>query len=187
MDVENSQRKGARMLQTDALKIASAALAIGLALSSVAPVRAAGSATAAMPGPIERASADDCAIFVELGKKQLHWGATPPTASFFPEWPGAGGAGTYLEECPWKQLGVAAPLSPAQNPNESFFITRPIYAGPKSTVAKVKFEYRHAGKSADGQQNLRPFFLRQTCNFEKDEQGWLLMGCKTDVSSWLPL
>jgi hypothetical protein len=172
-----------KMLQTIATMMASAALTIVLALPSAVPVRAADSATAAMPEPIERASADDCAIFVELGKKQLHWGATPPTASFYPEWPGAGGAGTYLEECPWKQLGVAAPLSPAQNPNESFFITRPVYAGPKSTAATVKFEYRHAGKSADGQQNLRPFFVRQTCSFEKDEQGWLLMGCKTDIIS----
>jgi len=154
-------------------------LMIVLASAGEAPILAAETSRSAMPEPIERASADDCAIFVELGRKKLDWGAAPPTAAFYPEWPGAGG-GTYLEECPWKQLGVAEPPTPSQNPNESFFITRPIYSGSKPTTATVSFEYRNEGNSADGQPKRSPFFHHQTCSFEKREQGWLLMDCKTD-------
>jgi hypothetical protein len=108
----------------------------------------------------------------------LRWGAAPPAAAFYPEWPGAGG-GTYLEECPWKQMGVAEPLAPSQNQNESFFITRPIYSGSKPTTAKVSFEYSIARDPAAPQRG--PFIHRQTSSFEKREQGWLLLECKTDI------
>jgi hypothetical protein len=63
----------------------------------------------AMPQPVERASAEDCAIIVEIGKAKMNWGATPPEFAFYPEFDGAE-VGTYLEDCPWKDLGVADPL-----------------------------------------------------------------------------
>jgi len=84
-----------------------------------------------------------------------------------------------LEECPWKQMGVAEPLAPSQNQNESFFITRPIYSGSKPTTAKVSFEYSIARDPAAPQRG--PFIHRQTCSFEKREPGWLLLECKTDI------
>jgi hypothetical protein len=31
-----------------------------------------------MPQPVERVSAEDCAIIVEIGKAKMNWGATPP-------------------------------------------------------------------------------------------------------------
>jgi hypothetical protein len=83
--------------------------------------------------PVERASADDCAIFVEIGKTQLNWRAAPPNMDFFPVWDRDGG-GTYLEECPWTDLGVAEPTIGSPKSERSFFITRPKYVGRRATV-----------------------------------------------------
>jgi hypothetical protein len=82
----------------------------------------------AMPQPVERASADDCAIFVEIGEAELQWGATAPRYDFFPQFDRKGG-GTYLEECPWSTLGVAAPTIGGPQSHAGFFISRPVYSG----------------------------------------------------------
>ena len=156
--------------------LARAALTIMLTSAIEAPIHAAEPAPIAMPEPVERASADDCAIIVELGRKKLNWGAAPPKAAFYAEWPREGG-GTYLEACPWKALGVAEPVAPAQNRNSSFWIKRPVYQGRTATAATAVYEY--AIQPPDG-SNRSPFVQRQTCSFAKDGQGWLLMECKTD-------
>jgi len=70
---------------------------------------------ASMPEPVERASADDCAIIIEVGKNKMNWGAAPPDYAYYREFDRDGG-GTYLEDCSWRQFGVAEPLTRAQQP-----------------------------------------------------------------------
>jgi hypothetical protein len=56
---------------------ATAAMVLGMPARAAEPaaVPAAESETA-MPQPVERASAEDCAIIVEIGKAKMNWGAT---------------------------------------------------------------------------------------------------------------
>jgi hypothetical protein len=125
-----------------------------------------------MPQPVERASADDCAIFVEVGKSRMNWGVKPPDFAFEPEWDRAGG-GTYLEECPWKELGVAEPLTRAQQPEKSFFITRPHYSGSGATV---DLEFSISGRIVDGKKTP-PFIKSETCALEENDDRWHLLEC----------
>ena len=80
----------------------------------------------------ERASADDCAVFVEIGKAEVLWSATAPKYDFFPQFERKGG-GTYLEDCPWSALGVAAPTIGGPKSLAGFYITRPVYSGAISS------------------------------------------------------
>jgi hypothetical protein len=126
----------------------------------------------AMPQPVERASVDDCAIFVEVGKSRMNWGATAPDFAFEPEWDRDGG-GTYLEDCPWKELGVAEPLNVAQQPEKRFFITRPKYL---SAGATVDLELSISGRIVDGKKTP-PFIKSETCTLEKDDR-WRIVECR---------
>jgi hypothetical protein len=127
----------------------------------------------AMPQPVERASLDDCAIFVEVGKSIMNWGAKPPDYAFEPEWDRDGG-GTYLEECPWKELGVAEPLTTAQQPEKGFFITRPKYSGAGATV---DLEFAISGRIVDGKKTS-PFIKSETCTLEKNDGHWHVVECR---------
>jgi hypothetical protein len=127
----------------------------------------------AMPQPVERASVDDCAIFVEVGKSRMNWGTKPPDFAFEPEWDRDGG-GTYLEECPWKELGVAEPLGKAQQPEKSFFITRPNYSGAGATV---DLEFSISGRIVEGKKTP-PFIKSETCLLEKKDDRWHLVECR---------
>jgi hypothetical protein len=154
------------------------ALAI-LAIAAVGPSTQAAEPDAApqdvtgMPQPVERASTDDCAIIVEVGKRKMDWGATPPDFAFYPEFDRDGG-GTYLEDCPWKQLGVAEPLTKAQKPDKGFFITRPRYSG---TSATVELQLYISAQGSDGKR-LPPYLRSETCSLEKQENRWQLRECK---------
>jgi hypothetical protein len=159
-------------------KLALIAFRVFLVAAFAVPVRAEESTTppkdqTTMPQPVERASADDCAIFVEVGRHEMNWGAKPPDYAFEPEWDRAGG-GTYLEECPWKELGVAEPLTRAQQPEKSFFITRPNYSGAGATV---KLEFSISGRIVDGKKTP-PFIMSQKCTLEKNDGRWHLAGCE---------
>jgi hypothetical protein len=127
-----------------------------------------------MPQSVELASPDDCAIFVEVGRDRLNWGDKAPDAAFYPEFERDGG-GTYLEKCPWKELGVAEPRTPTQQPNKGFFITRPAYAGKQATVT---FRYSLTGPAVDGRQPA-PFVKSEICTLRKPGERWTLMECKT--------
>lgn len=45
--------------------------------------------------PVERASADDCAIIVAVGRNRMNWGTAPPDYAYYREFDRDGG-GTYL-------------------------------------------------------------------------------------------
>jgi hypothetical protein len=161
-------------------------LAVGLAMLlmvAAASTRAAESDatpkdTTAMPQPVERASADDCAVIVEVGKSKMDWGAAPPDFAFYSEFDREGG-GTYLEDCAWKQFGVAEPLTKAQKPGKGFFITRPRYSG---TTATVDLQYFISGPVRDGRE-LPPYMRLETCSLEKQDDRWQLRECKLKAVS----
>jgi hypothetical protein len=162
-------------------KIITLALAMLAASAFVASTRAAEPDAASkdvttMPQPLKRASADDCVIIVEIGKSAMGWGATAPDYAFYPEFAREGG-GTYLEECPWKQLGVAEPLTKAQQPKKGFFITRPRYEGAKATA---ELEVYISGPVIDGKQ-MPPFLSLEICSLEKQRDRWQLLECKLKV------
>jgi hypothetical protein len=159
-------------------KIALMAFRVFLVAVFAEPTQAADSGAApkdqtAMPQPVERASPDDCAIFVEVGKNIMNWGAKPPDYAFEPEWDRDGG-GTYLEECPWKELGVAEPLTKAQQAEKSFFITRPKYSGAEATV---DLEFSISGRIVDGKKTP-PFIESDTCTLEKKDDRWQVVECR---------
>jgi hypothetical protein len=117
-------------------------------------------------------------MFVEVGKNQLNWGATPPDFAFYSEFDRDGG-GTYVEDCPWKELGVADPLSPSQQIEKDFFITRPAYTGDEATV---RLQYSISGRIVDGKKTP-PFIRRDRCTLEKKDDHWHLVVCKLEITS----
>ena len=126
-----------------------------------------------MPQPVERASVDDCAIIVEVGKNKMNWGASAPDYAFYGEFDRDGG-GTYLEDCSWKQLGVAEPLTKARQPEQGFSITRPSYAGATATVDLQIFI---SGRIVDGKRTP-PFISVEICAVEKQGDRWQFRECK---------
>lgn len=126
---------------------------------------------ASLPQPVERASADDCAIFVEIGKTQLEWGAKPPAYDFFPVWDREGG-GTYMEDCPWSALGVAAPAIGSPSSLKGFFIRRPKYSGAGATAGyQVSIRPDPASKAAGA------FIAEYECKLERRARAWHLVKC----------
>ena len=130
---------------------------------------------AAMPEPVERASADDCAIFVEIGKAEVQWGATAPRYDFFPQFDRKGG-GTYLEECPWSTLGVAAPTIGGPQSLAGFYITRPVYSGTGAS-ADLHIRLRSAPRP-DGSRPA-PYLKDERCTLERRDARWRLVECRT--------
>ena len=94
----------------------------------------------------------------------MNWGLKAPDSAFYSEYDRTGG-GTYVEDCPWKELGVAEPLRPSQQTEKSFFITRPAY---RDDEASVSIEYAISGRVVDGQKT-RPFIRRGKCTLEKKD------------------
>jgi hypothetical protein len=128
-----------------------------------------------MPRVIAHATPDDCAIIAEIGKSQLHWSATKaPEASFYPEFAMPGG-GTYMEDCPWKKLGIAEPRVGKPDTAMGFFISRPNYS---TTGANAYFQYSVGPMTTPDGKRISPFIEQQLCTFEKNADGWHLVHCK---------
>ena len=108
--------------------------------------------------PRERASEeDDCKIFCLLGRELLGWGETPPDISQFAVFYRPEGNG-YVEQCPWKRLGVT-PLPPGkQNTDNMRFFTQPRYenAGATAIVSFVTYLVTH-----DERADPQPPYVRQ--------------------------
>jgi hypothetical protein len=150
---------------------------IGALLASCASPspRLGDSRAAAAQASVEHASPDDCAIIAEIGKSELHWSAAnAPNALFYPKFE-TPGRRIYLQDCPWKKLGLAEPRIGTSDSPMGFFITRPIYSG---TSAKASFQYSVASVAAAGGKRIPPFAERDLCTLEKDAAGWHLIRCK---------
>ncbi len=116
---------------------------------------------------------DDCEIIVEVGREKMGWGAKPPDATFYPEFDRAGG-GTYLEDCPWRQLGVAEPNTKAGGFDTGFFIARPRYSGIETTVTFEVF----ISAPPVGERKMPPYMRREECVLFRDGGRWKLKECK---------
>lgn len=126
-------------------------------------------------GPVEHASADDCAIIAAIGEKELHWDAVnAPSAVFYQTFDLPKG-GSYLEDCPWQKLGLAAPQIGTPGAALGFFISRPIYSGNR---AEASYQYSAAAiRGADG-RTIPPFAEREICTLERTANGWQLLRCE---------
>lgn len=139
--------------------------------ASPAPITPGG---AAVREPVEHASADDCAVIAAIGAKELHWdAANAPSAALYPSFDRAEG-GSYLEDCPWQKLGLAAPQIGTSSSPLGFFITRPVYSGSR---AKASYEYSAAAIRSAGGSTIPPFVERENCTLVKDAGGWRLISC----------
>lgn len=131
-----------------------------------------------MQTSFERASADDCAVIAEVGKRELNWSATnAPQAFFYPRYDVPGG-GAYLEDCSWGELGLAAPPIGRADSPMGFIITRPVYT---ASGASTYFQYSVVAIPADNGKQISPFLERKLCTLEKRAGGWHLIGCKLNV------
>jgi hypothetical protein len=146
-------------------------VATEVATQAAEPDAASKNVTSLKP-PVERASADDCAIIVAVGKNRMNWGAAPPNYAYYREFDSDGG-GTYLEDCSWQQLGVAEPLTKVQQPEKGFSITRPRYTGASATVELQIFI---SEQIVDGKRTP-PFISVETCSLERQGGRWQFREC----------
>lgn len=117
---------------------------------------------------VQEASADDCAIVVEIGKSQAAWGPNGPNQPFFIEGQQKDGS-TYRQQCPWNALGVGAP-TPA-TPGNGFAIDKPVYGDDGATAeADVNF-VAWAGPGT------APFISVRHCELRKRKGQWRLKKC----------
>jgi hypothetical protein len=144
-------------------------------LIALAMLALAAPAVAAPAAPVIHASADDCAVIVEVGKHALDWGAKPPRYDFFPEIPLDGG-GTFVEDCPWAKLGVAAPIIGSPKSSTGFAIFRPVYdaSGSRATML-LSTSMRVIGSDRP------PFLEMQACIVAKTEGVWRFVKCQTSA------
>ncbi len=144
-------------------------------LIALAMLALAAPAVAAPPAPVIHASADDCAVIAEVGKHALDWGAKPPGYDFFPEIPLDGG-GTFVEDCPWAKLGVAAPIIGSPKSSTGFAIFRPVYdaSGSRATML-LSTSMRVIGSDAP------PFLQMQACVVAKHDGVWRFVKCTTSA------
>jgi len=141
---------------------AAALTAIGLALA------AAGAAAAA---PTVHASADDCAVMVEVGRHALDWGAKAPAYDLFADTPIDGG-GTYLADCAWTKLGLAPPTAGSPASTKGFAFFRPTYdAGRTHASVELQTTMRAA--------SMPPYLSVQVCSAAKTGGRWTFTGCRT--------
>jgi hypothetical protein len=131
-------------------------------------------ASPASESGVERASTDDCAVLVAIGKSELKWGAKPPAAALLASFSMPSGA-IYRQECSWRKLGVAAPVIGDSRAAMVFFVTRPTYAGRRATAY---FQYAVAPVRLPDGSLLSPFLERELCSLEKQPAGWHLLGCR---------
>lgn len=116
------------------------------------------------------ASGEDCAVFVALGQALLGWGGTPPDPATFPIFYRPDGAGGYVPQCPWADLGVT-PLPPgAPDPSHMSFFTPPKYSRHGRSVS-VSFVVRTL---TSGQA---PLISQKDCRLSRVGKHWAFKGC----------
>ena len=121
---------------------------------------------------VVHASADDCAIIVEIGRAQAAWGPKGPNQPFLVEAQGPNGS-VYRQECDWAALGVGAPvLAKIGEPGPRFAVERPVYgAGRKTAEADVNF-IAWAGPGT------APFISILHCRLRTSRGVWHLVKCE---------
>jgi len=102
------------------------------------------------------------------------WGDKAPSSDFFPTFDSEGG-GIYVEDCVWKDFGVADPVIGTPNSLQKFYISRPVYSGTKAT-AELNQAVR-AFPGPDG-SSVAPFMEQDRCTLEKVGGRWRIVECK---------
>lgn len=98
---------------------------------------------------------DDCQIFAVLGHELLGWGKVAPTTSQFAVFYRPEGD-SYVEQCPWSQMGVT-PLPPGKpDPDNMQYFTQPKYEDG-GTTALVSYIRRLIARDARG--NPQPPYI----------------------------
>jgi hypothetical protein len=140
-------------------------------LASLVAALALAAALAADLPPVERASADDCAVIVAIGRAELGWSdRSPPDPDFFGEYDRPGG-GTYMQACDWRRFGVLAPRVGGPPSQRGFSISRPNYAGGKATATLDVFVRAQ-------NQTLAPFRMQKHCEVTRRGRAWVLVACR---------
>ena len=117
----------------------------------------------------EHASAEDCRVIVAIGTKAMNWSeANAPSFDHYPDF------GDYVEDCAWKDYGVAAPRVGDASSLAGFYITRPVYNGATAT-AEIH-TYRAESRDAGGRM-VRPHLRDEECTLERKETGWSVVLC----------
>jgi hypothetical protein len=128
--------------------------------------------TVFLPKPVEEASADDCAIVVAIGRAQMDWGPTGPNLPFVAEAADVGGV-IYRQRCPWRALGVGAPvLAGPAHWGARFSIGRPAYGEDRRT-ATTDLVILGPPRRPGGP----PFTRIEHCRLEKADGRWQLSAC----------
>jgi hypothetical protein len=124
---------------------------------------------------VVHASADDCKVIAEVGKAELDWGVNPSKSRFYTEYVLRDGL-AYVEDCPWRELGVAPSVGQTES-EASAYITRPKYAGDK---ASVELGYAIVPRSGHDRK-IAPFRSRQSCTIDRSKGRWHFVGCRIEV------
>jgi hypothetical protein len=126
------------------------------------------------PKYVTRATAEDCAVIVQVAKVMIG-----PNAKGLPIVPShqMADGGEYQETCAWKRLGVGNPRDPKSG-EQSFVIYKPIYQPPGDT-AEVTVDIAGApGKSGQ---------LRQTsyasCRLKRTGDAWAVQRCARNAKA----
>jgi hypothetical protein len=130
-------------------------------------------ALAESPAPTDRekSSLDDCRVIVQAGKHQLGWSSTAaPPYDFYPRF------GNYVEDCSWKELGVAEPRPGNRASLSGFYITPPAYDGSSATVEIHTFRRDNEAKDAAPAKSR---FTDAECKLERDRSEWSIRQCVT--------
>jgi len=141
-----------------------------IVLSLLAAVAALGAAS----GPVEHASADDCAVIAEIGRGALSWGEIQPSYDFFSEWDTPGG-GIYVQDCDWAALGLSAPRAGSPASMRAFFITRPVYVGDR---AHATFQVTLREPPGPEGRTYAPFISEKHCELIRKRKTWKLVACR---------
>ena len=121
---------------------------------------------------VVNASADDCAITVEIGRARAAWGPKGPNQLFVIEGQGPEGS-VYRQDCDWVALGVGAPvLAKIGKPGPRFAVKRPVYGvGRKTAEATVTF-VAWAGPGST------PLISIEHCRLRSRRGVWHLVKCE---------
>ena len=119
----------------------------------------------------EYASADDCAILVEVGKVEAAWGPKGPNQPLVAEGELKDGT-VYIQACNWAALGVGAPvLLKSGQTGPRFAVDKPRYTkGGKAAAVEVNFVVWQG-------PGFPPFLSVRRCDLRKTNGHWRLTKC----------
>lgn len=118
------------------------------------------------------AADDTCQIVALLGRVLLGWGTTPPDNSQFVIFYRPDG-GSYVEQCPWAEMGIEPPPGQPDMDNMRYF-TEPRYHDG-GLAAEVAFITKLVARDAAGRPQP-PYINQVNLTVRKVDGAWTLAG-----------